>query len=858
MTTDIPRREDKSLDEVGPGSRIASYLIEEQIGRGGMAVVFRARDEVLERTAAVKIIAPSRANDEQFRARFLRESRIAANIDSPHIIPVYAAGQIPFCAAGQDEELLYIAMRYVPGGDLAALLRGADGTLAPARAGALVAQVASALDAAHAADLVHRDVKPQNILVDTGPERPDHAFLSDFGLSKRTKSSSVKLTGAGQFLGTPDFAAPEQVKGEHVDGRTDQYALACVAFLLLTGTLPFERDEALATMYAHLKEPVPSLARLRPELPEAVDAVIARGLAKAAGERYDKCGDFAAALREALAPAAAPAAPALALAVPAPAASAPANPPAPVPAPVLPAATAAPAQAASAPRANVPAVPAQAGQARDLDPWAWLARKDGAGRVPVGQPVWRPPTASPRLPSGVPSPSPAAPSADGSRPEQGATWQNLGLSPALTAGWEAAIRENAAYTKVVTRKRRTGGWRRRRGRRFHLALIGGAAAAALAVGGSLYALNLPGGSASSASQRPGEPKLAETLTVPGNGTIDAAWVSPDGKFIAASGQGPAIYVWNTADPGKVLTTITPPTMKIGRTDYSTVADNLAFSADDSTLTGVVHPNVPSGAPLPGGRSSYDVYQWNLATGGKPKLLRYPVQTPTYVTFSGDNGMAMTSQGNKVTLVTLARGLPATPAATLAGVPDQKYVLPFELDRRGDRMIYHPASDETYVWDFRRKSVIAKLKTSEYTVLSPDGKTILAASPTDYPASSGSSGQAAPMLWDVATRSNVTPTDPRWKQQLRQSWQAYARDTYSTDGSVLATERAGGKIDLWSTVTRKHLLTITDPGYRKGGQVIVGPGGSEVLVLASGKTAFGQEEYRQIRVWETPLSPPRAP
>jgi WD40 repeat protein len=173
------------------------------------------------------------------------------------------------------------------------------------------------------------------------------------------------------------------------------------------------------------------------------------------------------------------------------------------------------------------------------------------------------------------------------------------------------------------------------------------------------------------------------------------------------------------------------------------------------------------------------------------------------------------------------------------------------------MIYHPTSDEAYVWDFTSESVIASLKTSEYTVLSPDGKTILAANPTSDSTPVGSSSKAAPMLWDVATQASVTPTDPRWKQQLPQSSQAYSWDTYSTDGSVILTKRAGGKIDLWSTATHKYLLTITDPHYQKDGHVIVGPGGSEVLILAAEKTANGHQEYRQVKLWETQLSPPRA-
>ena len=292
MTSDFVQRPFGSFGRLGPGSRIAGYLIEEQIGAGGMAVVFRARDELLGRLAAVKVITPSMADNEDFRARFLRESRAAAAVDSPYILPVYGAGE----AAG----LLFIATRFVPGGDLAGLLRRAGGQMAPDLTTMLVSQVASALDAAHAAGLVHRDVKPQNILVDSVPGRAEHAYLSDFGLSKGMQSTG--LTSSGQFLGTPDYSAPEQIRGGHVDGRADQYALACAAFALLAGRLPFHRQEAVATMFAHLQDPVPSLAGLRRDLPAAVDRVIARAMAKSPDERYGRCAEFAAALREVLVP----------------------------------------------------------------------------------------------------------------------------------------------------------------------------------------------------------------------------------------------------------------------------------------------------------------------------------------------------------------------------------------------------------------------------------------------------------------------------------------------------------------------------------------------------------------------------
>jgi len=272
------------------GSRIAGYRLEEQIGKGGMAVVFRAQDERLQRQVALKILSPALVADEEFRRRFIRESRSAAAVDDPHIIPVFEAGD----ANG----VLFIAMRYVPGGDVGTLMRRL-GPLPGARAAAIVSAVASALDAAHAAGLVHRDVKPANMLVDARPGRPDHVYLSDFGLTKGSWSST-SLTSTGHFMGTLDYSAPEQIRGQKVDARTDEYALACVAFVLLSGRQPFHRDEAMAVMYAQLSEPPPMLGSLRPGLPPEVDEVMRRALAKAPRERYPSCGEFADALRIAL------------------------------------------------------------------------------------------------------------------------------------------------------------------------------------------------------------------------------------------------------------------------------------------------------------------------------------------------------------------------------------------------------------------------------------------------------------------------------------------------------------------------------------------------------------------------------
>jgi serine/threonine protein kinase len=212
-------------------------------------------------------------------------------VDDPHIIPVFEAGD----ANG----VLFIAMRYVPGGDVGTLVRRL-GPLPGARAAAIVSAMASALDAAHAAGLVHRDVKTANILVDARPGRPDHVYLSDFGLTKGSAWASTNLTATGHFMGTLDYSAPEQIRGQKVDARTDEYALACVAFVLLTGRPPFHRDEAMAVMYAQLSEPPPMLGSLRPGLPPDVDEVLRRALAKAPEDRYPSCGEFADALRVAL------------------------------------------------------------------------------------------------------------------------------------------------------------------------------------------------------------------------------------------------------------------------------------------------------------------------------------------------------------------------------------------------------------------------------------------------------------------------------------------------------------------------------------------------------------------------------
>ncbi len=270
------------------GSRLAGYRCEEEIGRGGMAVVYRAYDDRLDRRVALKLLAPELARDELFRQRFIQESRIAAAVDHPNIIPVFDAGEA--------DGVLFIAMRYVPDGDVRTLIDQV-GPLPVARVCAILAQVASALDAAHARGLVHRDVKPTNMLLEVSSRhsRPDHVYLSDFGLAKPS-SAATGLTMTGQFFGTVDYVAPEQIQGQPLNGRTDQYALACAAFEMLCGAPPFKGDNGMAVISAQLSEPPPTLTARRPDLPAAADQVIAKALAKAPADRYDRCLDFAEAL----------------------------------------------------------------------------------------------------------------------------------------------------------------------------------------------------------------------------------------------------------------------------------------------------------------------------------------------------------------------------------------------------------------------------------------------------------------------------------------------------------------------------------------------------------------------------------
>src|SRR5215213_1278494 len=272
------------------GAVLAGFRVESLIGQGAMGAVYLAVDTKTGGHAALKLLTPELSVDERFRQRFMREAELAASLEHPHVVPILSFGE--------EEGRLYLAMAHVQGTDLRELLRR-EGPLEPTRALDLIAQVADALDAAHAADLVHRDVKPANILVAQVADG-EHAYVCDFGLARHMSSVS-SLTGDRGFVGTLDYVPPEQIAGGPIDRRADVYSLGCMLYECLTGERPFERESELALVYAHLNDPPPRATDVRSELPEGLDGVIATTPAKEPEDRYASCGELAAAGRAALA-----------------------------------------------------------------------------------------------------------------------------------------------------------------------------------------------------------------------------------------------------------------------------------------------------------------------------------------------------------------------------------------------------------------------------------------------------------------------------------------------------------------------------------------------------------------------------
>ncbi|MFN8130188.1 MAG: serine/threonine-protein kinase [Solirubrobacteraceae bacterium] len=267
------------------GDEIAGYKIESKVGEGGMGVVFRARHDFLEREAAVKVLGAWLQGNPRARERFVRESRLAATLDHPNIVTVYDAGEA--------EDTAYIAMQFVTGRDLHDVLVE-EGPLDAARALDVLDQVAAALDAAHAAGLVHRDVKPSNVLMDG-----DKAYLTDFGLTRRFEEDKG-ITYAGEFMGTIEWAAPEQIDHGDLSARTDVYALGCLLYAMLTARQPYVGESPSEVLFAHLKEPAPKVSEHRSDLPGDVQPVIDRAMAKDPADRFASAGELAAAARAAM------------------------------------------------------------------------------------------------------------------------------------------------------------------------------------------------------------------------------------------------------------------------------------------------------------------------------------------------------------------------------------------------------------------------------------------------------------------------------------------------------------------------------------------------------------------------------
>jgi hypothetical protein len=260
---------------------IGGYRIDGLVSRGGMGMVYRATNLTLNRGYALKVIAPELADDDDFRERFKREIRIAASLNHPNVVGIHYAGE--------HEGMLFLAMDFVEGTDLRELI-AERGALAPERAVAILVQVTSALDAAHEKGLVHRDVKPANILISV-EHGTEHAYLTDFGLAKRFDNATA-MTVKGAVVGTVDYMPPEQITGDATDARTDVYALGCVFFQMLTGKVPYRREHSVATLFAHVYDPPPSLEGPAAAAHPTLGPVIAKAMAKASADRYVSAGDL--------------------------------------------------------------------------------------------------------------------------------------------------------------------------------------------------------------------------------------------------------------------------------------------------------------------------------------------------------------------------------------------------------------------------------------------------------------------------------------------------------------------------------------------------------------------------------------
>jgi len=428
------------------GRVLAGHRIEALIGEGGMGMVFRATHLRLRRQVALKLLPARLAADDDFRRRFEREAAIAASLEHPNIVPIYDAGHV--------DGNLYLSMRYIDGEDLSAVLRR-GGPLPVERVCALLGPVADALDAVHEAGLVHRDVKPGNILVAANARRGEQVYLCDFGIAKAS-AGDHDITSAGQYMGTAQYSSPEQIEGKWLDGRSDQYGLACLAYRCLTGEVPYPRTATHAVIFAHLTAEPPRVTALRPDLPPAVDAAVAKGAAKQPDHRFPTCTAFIEALRAAVIPPR-----------PQPRPRPQPHPrPRPHPAP-------APGHAPPAPR------PAPGGQPRRVLP-PTLPLTEPVAPVPAPAPAPEPVPAPPAAPTPGPTPAPTPDPVPDPAPAPGPSAVPTPLEvraargendPSVTITWTPGGPEEFEYK--ISRRTPDGRWRVV-GRTTHTAIVDGA------------------------------------------------------------------------------------------------------------------------------------------------------------------------------------------------------------------------------------------------------------------------------------------------------------------------------------------------------------------------------------------------
>ena len=750
------------------GARLGQYRLERRLGGGGMAMVYLARDERLDRPVALKVLAPVLAEDEAFRKRFIRESRAAAAVEDPHIIPVFEAGE----AGG----MLYIAMRYVPGGDMRTIVRR-DGPLPPGRAAAVIAQVASALDAAHAAGLVHRDVKPANMLVDRRSNRSDHVYLADFGLSKKRLTASTGLTGTGQFVGTLDYSAPEQIRGRPADGRTDQYALACAAFELLTGAPPFHHEEATAVMYAHLSEPPPPVTSRRAGLPPAVDQVVARALAKVPADRYASCQEFADALLQALGTVS----PSSRLG--ASDGPSPSHPPTEIDL-VSDGRQPVPAASAAAGTAHTPH--AQAGMpSRDIDIPAASAAADTAAPVSETAPAPVDPATGHTAAGPDPGPNGIATPGQHARDDH----QRL-LEP-------GPVRRSTRLSRSRAKRSRS---------RLPLLTVASAAiiaASATALFVSLL-VSLPSGKSAASGDGGRAPTAAPVATLsypetsargvafgPSAGTLAVGSFNYNGN---ASGTDGSTYVWDIAQR-KVIAILPDPESKgVDYVAYGPGGTTLAAAdANGSTyLWDIAHKTIIAILPDKGGAAVDSVA---YGPGG------------TTLAAADANGSTYLWDIAHKTIIAI---LPDPGGAAVGSVA---------YGPGGTTLAAAGANGSTYLWDIAHKTIIAILpdkggKAVDSVAYGPGGTTLAAADDND-----------STYLWDIAHKTIIAILPDKGGPGVDSV-------AYGPGGTTLAAADANGSTYLWDIARRKVIATFPDPGGAGVDSVAFGPGGT-TLAAADG-------------------------